>query len=275
LKKPVKESEWTCNENTKRGDIIVMYCCAPYSGIQSIWRAKIDGSYSPFGINNGRTMITNGIVVPFVTLEELRTHTHFSQLGIVRKNFQGVNGVPFSSKDYAELQRILKTKGFDTSVLPQLYNPSIELAKGIDKEVDVEEKLLIPVLRKLGYTETDWNRQLSQKAGRKEKAIPDFVFFPKGEIHFQNAPLIIEAKYSMVSNLERIKAYNQAVSYARLMKSPIFGICDKDRIIIYKESNGYFDRSKPIFEKHWQTLNDADIFNQLKKLIGRSLVEKM
>ena len=40
------------------------------------------------------------------------------------------------------------------------------------------------MLKRLGYTESDWTRQLSQKAGRKEKAIPDFVFFPKGEKHF-------------------------------------------------------------------------------------------
>lgn len=42
------KSVWTCNENTKRGDIIVMYVLAPYSCIQSIWRADIDGVYTPF-----------------------------------------------------------------------------------------------------------------------------------------------------------------------------------------------------------------------------------
>ena len=122
---------------------------------------------------------------------------------------------------------------------------------------------------KLGYSETDWTRQLSQKAGRKEKAIPDFVFLPKGEVHFQNAPMVIEAKFDMSSNIERTKSYNQALSYARLMKSPTFGICDKDRLIIYKEKKGGFDRFAPTFEKHWQSINDAETFRQLKLLIGR------
>jgi hypothetical protein len=277
LKEPVagNKSVWTCNENTKRGDIIIMYVRTPYSCIQSIWRADIDGVFTPFGYYNSRARVTNGIVVPHITLNELKADSYFAQLPITRKNFQGVNGVPFSAKDYLELQRLLTEKGFDVSVLPQLYNPDLKQFADLKNEKDVEEKLLIPVLEKLGYAEADWTRQLSQKAGRKEKAIPDFVFFPKGEIHFQNAPMLIEAKFDMSSNIERTKAYNQALSYARMMKSAIFGICDKDRMVIYKSKKDYFDRFKPTFEKHWQSLNDAETFSQLKKLIGKAIIKAM
>ena len=276
LENPVKgaKSVWACNENTKRGDIIVMYALAPYSCIQSIWRADVDGVYTPFNYYNSRTKVTEGILVPHVTLNELKADPYFSQLGITRKNFQGVNGVRFSANDYKELQRLLQDKDFDTSVLPQLYRPNLEIEGNLKNEKDVEEKLLIPLLSKLGFTETDWSRQLSQKAGRNEKAIPDFVFLPKGEIHFQNAPMVIEAKYDMSSSIERTKSYNQALSYARMMKSNIFGICDKDRLIIYKENKGFFDRFKPTFEKHWQNLNDVEVFRQLKLLIGKETISK-
>lgn len=270
LRTPIKNSmsEWTCSENTKRGDIIVMYVLAPYSCIQSIWRAAIDGVYTPFNYYNSRTKITNGITIPQISINELKSDNYFSQLPIVRKNFQGVNGSKFSATDYKELQRLLISKRFDITILPQLYNPNLELSLDVKNEKDVEEKLLIPLLQKLGYSENDWTRQLSQKAGRKEKAIPDFVFFPKGDIHFQNSPLLIEAKYDMSSNVERTKSYNQALSYARMMKSPVFSICDKERIIVYKEKNGSFDRFNPIFEKHWQSLNDVEIYSQLLQLIG-------
>lgn len=126
---------------------------------------------------------------------------------------------------------------------------------------------------KLGYSSKDWSRQLSQKAGRNEKAIPDFVFLPTGEVLFQNAPMIIEAKYDMSSSIEQTKAYNQALSYARMMKSSYFAICDKNRIIVYKEKNGNFNRFNPIFEKHWQNLNDAEIFSHLKLLIGKENIK--
>ena len=275
LENPVEsvKSVWTCNENTKRGDIIIMYVRSPYSCIQSIWRADIDGVYTPFGYYNSRARVTKGIVVPHVSLTEFKADSYFSKLPITRKNFQGVNGVQFSATDYKELQRLLIEKGFDISVLPQLYKPDLEIDGQLKNEKDVEEKLLIPLLDKLEYSETDWARQLSQKAGRKEKAIPDFVFLPKGELHFQNAPLVIEAKFDMGSNRERTKSYNQALSYARLMKSAIFGICDRDRLIIYKEKNGYFDRFNPTFEKHWQNINDAETFRQLKLLIGKEVIK--
>lgn len=277
LENPVKgaKSVWTCNENTKRGDIIVMYVLSPYSCIQSIWRADIDGVYTPFGYYNSRTRATDGIVIPKITLNELKTDPYFSQLGIVRKNFQGVNGVRFSATDYNELKRLLTEKGFDTSVLPQLYQPDLEFEKKLKNEKEVEENLLIPLLEKLGFSSIDWSRQISQKAGRTEKAIPDFVFLPQGEIHFQNAPMVIEAKFDISSNIERTKAYNQALSYARMMKSKIMGICDKERLIIYKEKKGNFDRFNPIFEKHWQKINEAETFNYLKQIIGKEVVKKM
>lgn len=277
LKNPTDKatSEWTCNENTKRGDIIVMYVLTPYSCIQSIWRAEIDGVYTPFNYYNSRTKVTDGIVIPQITLNDLRSDKYFSELSIVRKNFQGVNGIKFTAKDYFELQRILIEKGFDVSILPQLYNPNLDFSLNLTNEKDVEEKLLIPLLLKLGYVESDWTRQLSQKVGRKEKAIPDFVFFPKGETLFQNSPMIIEAKYSMESSLERTKSYNQALSYARIMKSSIFAICDKDRIIIYKERNGLFDRFSPVYEKHWLNLNEVEVFAELKLLIGKEIIKKI
>ncbi|WHF52127.1 type I restriction enzyme HsdR N-terminal domain-containing protein [Chryseobacterium gotjawalense] len=275
LKNPPENahSVWTCNEQTKRGDIIVMYVLSPYSCIQSIWRANTDGVFTPFNYYNSRTTVTNGIVLPEIKLDELKTDEYFKNIGIVRKNFQGVNGVKFSAEDYSKLQRILKEKGFDTSILPQLYSPDLNIEVKLKNEKDVEENLLIPLLKKLGYTESDWTRQLSQKAGRKEKAIPDFVFFPKGEIHFQNAPLVIEAKYDMSSSIERMKSYNQALSYARMMQSPIFAICDKDRLIVYKGKDNSFNRFKPTFEKHWQNLNDAETFNTLKKIIGKDYIK--
>ena len=58
-----------------------------------------------------------------------------------------------------------------------------------------------------------------------------------------------------------------------MLKSSILGICDKDRLIFYREKNGYFDRFRPVFEKHWQSLNDAEVFRQLKLLIGKEVVK--
>ncbi len=205
----------------------------------------------------------------------LKADSYFSKLPIVRKNFQGVNGIQLSANTYKELQQLFEHKGFDVSVLPQLYSPDLEFSITLNNEKDVEEKLLISLLNNLGYKENDWERQLSQKAGRNEKIIPDFVFLPKGEIYFQNAPMIIEAKYDMSSNIEQTKAYNQALSYARMMKASYFAICDKHRIMVYKEKKGSFNRFNPIFEKHWQNLNNKETFRELKSIIGKEHIAKL
>ena len=147
----------------------------------------------------------------------------------------------------------------------------IPMCKGHNHNSNIDEfnvlDVLIPVKHKISEFEAAWTVQGKHPYGAEfmalvlkyQKGDPDFFF------------LIIDFS----SNLERTKSYNQALSYARLMKSHILGICDKERLIIYKEKNGYFDRFKPVFERHWQALNDAEVFRQLKLLIGRETVNRI
>ena len=133
------------------------------------------------------------------------------------------------------------------------------------------------MLKKLGYSEDDWTRQLSRKVGRKEKAIPDFAFFPQGDKHFEKAPMVIEAKLDMAPIREFQKAFSQGLSYADLLHSTIMGICDKERLILYKaDKQGIFDRNNPIFEEHWAAIYaDALIGARLNKLIGKEVIKDL
>lgn len=272
-----KESIWACNERTRRGDIIVLYCTSPRSYIHSIWRSNSGGFFNPFDYYHCRTTVCDGVLIPPISFKDLKDDEYMSQVPIVRRNLQGINGIELSSKDYSAIMRIIKSKGGVISTLPQLFEGSVVDFGEIKLEVDVEEKILIPMLEKLGYSRGDWTRQLSQKAGRKEKAIPDFVFFPKGEKHFENAPLIIEAKLDMAPVLELQKAYRQALSYARMLRSSIMGICDKERLILYKvNKNGSADRNNPIFEDHWASIySNPDVGALLNHLIGREVIKDM
>lgn len=266
---------WSCNEETKRGDIVVLYCLSPQSFIHSIWIANSDGVTNPFNYWSGRTTVTKPIVIAPISYKELKEDEYWSNVPIVRKNLQGIKGVRLSAQDYDELQRLLKSKGFDTSVLPKLYKPNIDLERNIKNEKDVEEKLLIPLLKQLGYSEDDWTRQLSQKAGRNLKAIPDFVFFPTGELHFQNAPLVIEAKYFMNSSREKNNSFNQALSYAKMMSADVLCLCDKERLIVYERKNGNFDRFNPVFEKHWGKILEESVFAELKNILGKERIKSL
>ncbi len=270
----ISESIWACNERTRRGDIVILYALAPHSCIHSIWRANSGGQFNPFDFYHCRTTVRDGVIIPPITNKELKTHPYFSQLSIVKKNMQGVNGIELSAQDYIQLLDLIKSKGFDTNKLPQLYVPTGYYAPDVRIEKDVEEKVLIPTLEKLGYTPSDYTRQLSQKAGRGLKAIPDFVFFPHGQEHFHTAPFVIEAKYDMRSMRELNAAFEQALSYSNMLNCSIMGICDKERLILYKAKDGIADRQSPVFENHWAVIHtDVSVFQKLRQLIGKEIIK--
>lgn len=268
---------WACNERTRRGDIVVMYCRSPRSYIHSIWRARTSGFFNPFDYYHCRAHLCDGIRVPNITSKDLKDDSYFSQIPIVRKNLQGINGWELTAQDYSELLRFIEQKGGDTSTLPKLFESGKVNFGELKLEKDVEEKILIPFLQKIGYSDADWTRQLSLKAGRNEKAIPDFAFFPQGDRHFESAPMLIEAKYDMSLITEQQKAFSQALSYVRMLRSSIMGICDKERLVLYKvDKNGASDRNKPIYENHWETIySDAVEGAKLKQLIGRDVVKDL
>lgn len=268
---------WACNERTRRGDIIVMYCLSPRSYIHSIWRANSGGQFNPFDYYHCRTTVTDGLATPHISFNDLKADSYFSQVPIVRRNLQGINGVQLSAKDYAELLRLITEKGGVPSNYPKLFESgNIDFGE-IKIEKDVEEKILIPMLKRLGYEENDWTRQLSQKAGRGLKAIPDFVFFPKGEKHFASAPFVIEAKFDMSTAIELRNAFSQCLSYARMLRSSLMTVCDKERLIVYKvNDNGISDINSPIFENHWASIyGDMEVGAQLNQLIGKEIVQSL
>jgi hypothetical protein len=279
------EKVWACNETTKRGDIVIVYALAPHSHIHSIWRAANDGYFNPFDYYCSRVKVTDCHKITPITFYDLKHDAYTSQMPIVRKNLNGINGIELSPKDYSEILRILREKEFDISVLPKLYVPNIIVDGEIKTEKDVEEKLLIPLLEKLGYNKPekkDWVRQYQIEVGRKEKAIPDFVFFPtsdtkhNSDLNYQaTAPFLIEAKYEIKNIHDRFNAFRQACSYARPLTSKIFGVCDKNGIRIYEGKNGYFSEDNIAFEDYWGNLNKPEIFLRLKKLIGRDVVVKL
>lgn len=268
-------SIWACNERTRKGDLVIVYCTSPRSYLHSIWRADSAGIFNPFDYYHCRTTVRNGIRLPQISFTKLKKDPYFSNLPIIRRNLQGVNGIELSAKDYSELLRLIEDMGGNAADYPQLFVGSAIDFGEIKLEKDVEEHILIPILEKLGYRKSDWTRQLQLKAGRKEKAIPDFVFFPQGATHFESAPLVIEAKLDMSSMIELQKAFRQALSYARLLRSKFMGICDKERMVVYAlDYSGRCNIERPLFDNHWQAIfSDEIIGPKLNQLIGAEVIK--
>lgn len=261
-------SFWQGNVDTKRGDIIIMYCLSPRSCIHSIWRATKDGIADPFFHYYSSIYISDGIKVAPITLKQLKEDEYFSKHPLVRRNLQGVSGYSFNSEDYKRVQELIKINGGSTENLPQLYSPKFTSNQILKVERDVEIILLEPFLKELGYSEQHWERQLSVRMGRGERNFPDYVYLINKEKNYETASMIIEAKFWIKNNKELEETFKQIYSYGLRLSAKILFIADKDAIWIYEKYNESFDRTKYI-KKYWKELEQADEFTNIKKLIGR------
>ena len=89
--------------------------------------------------------------------------------------------------------------------------------------------------------------------------------------------MVIEAKLDMSLITEQQKAFSQSLSYARMLRSSIMGICDKERLVLYRvDANGASDRNQPLYENHWKAIYSDEIEGaKLKQLIGREIVSRL
>ncbi len=261
-------SFWQGNIDTKRGDILVMYCLAPRSYIHSVWRAVSDGIANPFFHHYGSVNIGHGQKVPPVTLNEFKTDDYFKSYPLVRKNFQGVNGFPLSTTGYHRLIVLINAKTDTLIQLPELYNFEFTDNENLLVEKDVELVLIEPLLLQLGYKAESWVRQLSVRMGRGERNFPDYAFLTKTEKGFEAASMLVEAKYHIANNKELEDAFKQVWSYGQRLSAKKLVIADKNAIWIYQQHNGGFDRTKYI-KKFWKELLDAEHFKQVRLVIGK------
>ncbi len=263
-----RQSHWQGNPDTRKGDIIVMYCLAPRSYIHSIWRADRDGFIDPFFYYYTVIFISNPSVIKPVGHKELKSNAIFSKSPLVRSNMQGLIGYPIAYEEYNELLRISEKKDQNISELPAIKPDFTIDDTELITEKDVEEKLIEPLLKKLGYDEQDWLRQMPVKMGRGERNYPDYCFeaYPvRGE---ETAKMIIEAKFSVRNQNELTEAYYQAKSYAFRLQSQKFVVAAKEGIWIFEKSRNLFLRDVHSFYS-WYQMEHPDTLHEVHKKIGK------
>ncbi|WP_016775718.1 type I restriction enzyme HsdR N-terminal domain-containing protein [Anaerophaga thermohalophila] len=265
---------WQGNVDTKRGDIIIMYCLAPRSYIHSVWRAISDGIADPFFYFYGSIYIGHCIKIPPIHISELKTDEYFSKNPLVRRNLQGINGYSFSSRDYKRLLTLISARNFDTEKLPQIYRPEISFDFELKTERDVEINLIEPLLKELGYNSNDWIRQMPVRMGRGERYYPDYALLASVEKGYEKAKMLIESKLYIKTNKDLEETFKQARSYAVRLEASLLILCDKESIWIYEKEDGSFDRANYI-KKFWGEINNPDNFNMIKLKIGKDRLMKI
>lgn len=253
---------WQCNEETRRGDILVHYETSPVSAITRIWIAQTDGVIDPFFRYYANTYLGDEIEIPPITIKELKNDEYFSSHPMVKKNFQGVNGTGISVIDYDMLIEILRSKGFDANSLPDVYRPDRNLHREVCNEHEVEKEILEPYLATLGVFETT-RRQIPIQSGRGTRIYPDYAV--RYDEQYGVCDIIIEAKYHMKTSRDVFNAFNQAKSYALILQASAIVLCDKECFIIYNRTDEGFDRNKFI-RYYWEDLYDPDVIIQMRDI---------
>lgn len=257
---------WQGNVDTKCGDILVMYCLSPRSYIHSIWRAERDGIASPFFHWYSSIYIGKGQKISPIFLNDLKENSYFSENKLVRKNFQGVNGYALTADDYAELLNLIEKNGDNIENLPQLFAPSYQKNLELKNERDVEVELIEPLLKDIGKNKV-WTRQLTVKMGRGERVFPDYALLNERQKGYEQASILLEAKYHIQSNQELEAAFRQVWSYGLRLSARLLIIADKNSLWLYEKTEQGFDRSR--YSKfYWKTLEKPDEFKKIKILVS-------
>ena len=258
---PGKITYWQCNPATRAGDMIVMYLTTPVSAISSIWRSMSIGFIDPFFFYYRCTYIGMPKKIIRIPIVEMKNNPILGKMPFVSKNMQGVNGVELRPSEYNYIASTADKE------LPRLENALSDNGDYFANEKEVEEKLIKPLLVKLGFSEDDYVQQMYVEIGNHNYAlIPDFVLNPRSSNGHYSGYAVIEAKRSITNDkqLEQVKV--QARSYAKVLGARYSVIASKEKVWITASGDDY---DKCIFEETWEDLSDTDVFYRLEKLIGK------
>ena len=251
---------WQSNPGTRAGDLIVMYLRTPISAVSSVWRSMSVGFIDPFFYYYRCTYIGKPRKVRRLGIKQLKSDPILGQMPIVLRNMQGVNGVELMPSEYNHIVNL--TEG-DVPLLESVMDSG---ASTFENEKAVEEKLIKPLIERLGYSEADYVQQLYIEIGNHNHAlIPDFVLYPVSSQGHYSGFTVIEAKRSISGKKQLEETKTQVRSYAKLLGVSYAAIASKEKVWIMSVKDDY---SEAIFEASWDELADADVFYSLNRLIG-------
>ena len=209
--------------------MVVMYMRTPISAVDSIWRSVSVGFNDPFFWYYRCTYIGHPKKISQVTQKTMKSDKILKEMPIVKKNMQGINGVELMPSQYNHILDLAKAP---KDVL-RLDFESVNSDESLKNEKDVENKLIKPLLSKLGYSETDYTQQFVVRLGHNNtKLIPDFVLLPISKSGHYLAFTVIEAKYHIKNKAELENYSIQVRSYAKQLSAEYAVLADKNKIII-------------------------------------------
>ena len=182
---------------------------------------------------------------------------------LIKGNMQGINGRLILKKYYNRILQVLEEKGEDISLLPKLPDDPVYETE-LKNEKDVERLLLEPLLKKLGFTEPQWKKQMKLRMGRGDRVFPDYVIFPKEERNNESAYWAWEAKYSIIDSRQLKEDFGQVRSYALRLNCKGLGLISKEGVWLSTPDFSF----KNIKYWSWKQISANDHFNEIFDIAG-------
>ncbi len=252
----------------ENGDFDYLECASPRSYLHSVWRAVDDGFNDPFFHYYSTIRIGHPIRIPPIPFSEFAQHPLLGQRPAVRGRFQGRSGTAFSIEDYQIILEILQKKGVDLSCLPTPPESDFITDVHLEKERDVEQKLLEPFLHHLGFVDDDWIRQFPLKMGRGIRYYPDYVLGGDPTPGDESGFAVIECKLCIETKKEMKDAFIQAKSYALRLQTNILMLASNRGLWIFQRRKDGFSEEHFLF-RTWKELTHPDVLHQVSLIAGK------
>lgn len=267
-------SYWQGSLETRKGDIILMWCASPRSYLHSVWRALDDGFNDPFFYFYSLIRVGLPTKTTPLAFSEFSRHPILGSKPAVRAHFQGASGTAFTVEEYAIISSLLQNKGFDTSALPLPPSVEVFLNAKLTNERDIELALVEPLLMRLGFAEQDWIRQLPVRMGRGERNFPDYVLGGDPCPGEERAVALIECKFDIETKKDLKEAFLQAKSYALRLQSAVLALAARRGFWLFCRRDDGFSIDHFTF-KTWSELSHPDQLHEVSIVIGKRAVEAL
>ena len=260
---------WQGSPDMQVGDIGLLYHWKPDKCYTSIWRAVSPGYYDPLASHDRQVCYGRPIEIPHITYSELKQDPVFSQTSLVKASMLRMDGAPMLPSEYMHLLDMAKAKGSLPDNVPVFERRDTAENGTLLVERDVEEQLLEPLLKRLGWESENWCRQMSVRIGRGTSKYPDYVINPIYTKNHEHGDIVLEAKLTIPNQKQLEIDRGQAHSYAKLLGSKAYVLVSKEGIWISVLDDDFTS----IKGYTWNELEDADTFSAVHKVIGNRSIK--
>lgn len=146
------------------------------------------------------------------------------------------------------------------------------LSTKLQNERDVEQTLVEPLLKNLGFTEKDWMRQFPLRMGRGERNFPDYVLGGDPCSGDESAVALVECKFDINTKKEMKEAFIQAKSYALRLQATVLALAARRGFWIFRRRDDGFSIDHFMF-KTWNELSHPDVLHEVSIVLGKRTIE--